>query len=180
MTDTFIKASLHKSKTAFIAVSLMVSTSLFASDVEKDMETMQKAIIELIGHYNDTNNALEVMNKKNKILETKVAELQAKLKEVQEEQSKMRKPRATVEVFGVFAQEPNKDNGVKTGKVTAQTLHKRKEPTANAKHIGYLKNGEIVEIEEIVTNNNGRSWAKLKSGGYASIKWIEIQTNTKE
>lgn len=190
MTDTFIKASLHKSKTAIIAVSLMASTSLFANDVEKNMETMQKAIIKLIGHYDETNNALEIVNQKNKTLEAKVAELQAKLKEVQEEQSKMREPKATVEVLGVFAQEPNmvtektlyikKDDGVKTGKVMAQALHKRKEPTANAKHIGYLKYGEIVDIEEIITNDSGYPWAKLKNGGYASTKWIEIQTKTKE
>lgn len=191
MTDTFIKASLHKSKTAIIAVSLMASTSLFANDVEKNMETMQKAIIKLIGHYDETNNALEIVNQKNKTLEAKVAELQTKLKEVQEEQTKMREPRATVEVLGVFAEEPNMvtektlytktdQENFSTGKVMAQTLHKRKEPTANAKHIGYLKYGEIVDIEEIITNDSGHLWAKLKNGGYASTKWIEIETKTKE
>ena len=189
MTDTFIKASLQKSKTAIIAVSLLASSSLFANEMAKDMETMQKAIIKLIGHYDDTSDALAVVNQKNKTLEAKVAELQTKLKEVQEEQARLKEPKATVEVLGVYATTENttgehshitKNEVPLVGEVMAHTLHIRSEPTANGKHIRYLKHGEVVEISEIMTNESGYPWAKLKSGGYASTKWLKIETNNKD
>lgn len=189
MADIFIKASLQKSKIALVAASLLVSSSLLANDTVKDMEIMQKAIIKLIGHYDDTSNALEVVNQKNKTLEEKIVELQTRLKEVQEEQQQMKEPKATVEVLGVYAtslDETKSDDDVieieksLVGKVMAHTLHIRSKPTADGEHIRYLKHGEVVNISEIITNESGYSWAKLKSGGYTSTKWLKIETNKKD
>jgi len=173
-----MKASLQKSKTAIIAISLLASSSLFAkNEMTKDIDTMQKAIVKLIRHYDDTSDALAAINKKNKTIEAKVAELQTKLKEVQKEQARLKEPKATVEVLGVHA---TTNETPLIGEVMAHALHVRSKPTAKGKHIRTLKHGEIVKISEITTNKNGYLWAKLKSGGYAFTKWLKIKTKKKD
>ncbi|KIM06077.1 MAG: hypothetical protein KN64_00815 [Sulfurovum sp. AS07-7] len=108
---------------------------------------------------------------------------------MQEEQEKMKEPKATVEVLGVYATTENtagehshitKNEVPLVGEVMAHALHIRGKPTVDGEVIRYLKHGEVVEISEIMTNENGYSWAKLKSGGYASTKWLKIETNKKD
>lgn len=188
MKDIFIKALLYKSKMRVISVFLITSTVLFANDLEKDMKIMQKAIIKLMDRYNNVNNALNIVNSKNKILEEKVIKLQTKLQEIQKQQEKIKEPKAEVGVFGVYASglDNSKINHYKTkkkyliAKVKAQTLNIRNKPTASGKHIRYLVYGDIVNIIKIVNNKSGYPWAKLKSGGYASIDWLEIEINKKD
>lgn len=181
MMATYTKVLLHKSRVAIFSIALL-STNLFA-DTDKEVEIMKKAIVKLISQNEETNTALEALSQRNKYLETRIKDLETKFKDAQEPKNNietitnLETEKLVTEKTVYKRNEVNIKPSNATGTVLTKLLHIREEPKINSKHLGFLKYGDTVNVDEVVNNALNGTWAKLKDGGYVSIKWLEIKNN---
>ncbi|AJC92196.1 hypothetical protein (DUF3442 domain) [Campylobacter subantarcticus LMG 24377] len=62
--------------------------------------------------------------------------------------------------------------------VKAHRIVSRNEPSANSNQVEIYKQGRILDIENIITNETGTKWAKLANKEeYISAKWLEFEEN---
>lgn len=58
--------------------------------------------------------------------------------------------------------------------VKATRLKIRIQPTKKSKSIATLKKGDNVSYQEVITNEKGEEWIKLKNGGYMKASYLQL------
>jgi len=167
--DMFTKASsrLKNKPLLGLIIAFFSISQLWADDIGKNMETMQKAIVMLMEKQEASDLILEDVKKQNSDLEKQVKQLKEKLE-------KSKRGQGSVEILSGASVIAVSEMVKGTGKVLAKSINVREYPSLTSKIVSFLEEGIEVEFVELVTDQEGIRWACLKRGGYVSTKWLDI------